>query len=162
LAFIVFYSFISLYRRVGARTGYGLVDLPENSRALSDPFPHRTLHIIGSFLFLQWWRIWFLPSIGHIHQAHRAIRRVLVIAGMVSATDGLWMTLTTPSPETFRETCLWVKDVGSLMIGFIVLGRDRDQISKYLFQHSAAMLRAYAIGQVHLTTNQWIDLVMLS
>ncbi|PCJ11742.1 MAG: hypothetical protein COB04_18700, partial [Gammaproteobacteria bacterium] len=56
---------------------------------------------------------------GRHHPAtHRAIGRVIVIAGCVSAASGLWMTHTYVFPEDLQGNLLyWVRMVlGSLMI----------------------------------------------
>jgi uncharacterized membrane protein len=150
LAFIVFYSFIpaigGLVRLLELAGGPDV--LPENSRALSDPFPI-ALHIMSSFLFLIVGAFQFLPSIRRHHRAaHRAIGRVLVIAGIVSAASGLWMTHNYAFSGDLQGNLLyWVRMVlGSLMIGFIVWAVIAIK-SRNIFQHSAAMLRAYAIGQ---------------
>ena len=65
----------------------------------------------------------FLPSIRRHHPAtHRAIGRVIVIVGCVSAASGLWMTHTYVFPGDLQGNLLyWVRMVlGSMMIGFIV------------------------------------------
>ena len=150
LTFIMVYSFIpavgGLIRVLELAGGPAIV--PENPRALSDPFPI-TLHILTSFLFCIIGALQFLPSIRRHHPAtHRAIGRVIVIAGCVSAASGLWMTHTYVFPEDLQGNLLyWVRMVlGSLMIGFIIWAVIAIR-SRNVFQHSASMLRAYAIGQ---------------
>lgn len=70
------------------------------------------------------------------------------MAGCVSALSGLWMTHFYVFSEALQGPALyWVRIVlGTAMIGLIVRAviaiRARD-----IFQHSASMLRAYAIGQ---------------
>lgn len=150
LAFITVYSFIpsvgGLIRVLELAGGPTIA--PENPRALADPIPI-VLHILASFLFCMVGALQFLPSIRRHHRAkHRAIGRVIVIAGCVSASSGLWMTHVYSFPEDLQGALLyWVRMVlGSLMIGFIIWAIIAIR-ARNIFQHSASMLRAYAIGQ---------------
>ncbi|MGB3626387.1 MAG: DUF2306 domain-containing protein [Henriciella sp.] len=150
LACIMVYSFIpavgGLIRVLELAGGPAIA--PENPRALSDPFPI-TLHILTSFLFCIVGALLFLPSIRRHHRAtHRAVGRIIVIAGGISAASGLWMTHTYVFPGDLQGNLLyWVRMVlGSLMIGLIVWAVIAIR-SRNVFQHSASMLRAYAIGQ---------------
>ena len=121
---------------------------PENPRALLSPAPI-ILHIFSSVLFCIAGAFQFFPSIRRHHPvAHRLIGRAVAIAGCVAAISGLWMTLFFAFPETLQGRPLyWVRIVlGVLMIGFII-GAVIAIRSRNVFQHSAAMLRAYAIGQ---------------
>ena len=122
--------------------------IPENPRALSDPFPI-TLHILTSFVFCIAGALQFLPNIRRHHPAtHRAVGRVVALAGCLSAASGLWMTHIYVFPGALQGDLLyWVRMVlGSSMIGFIVWAVVAIR-SRNVFQHSASMLRAYAIGQ---------------
>lgn len=121
---------------------------PENLRASAMPFPI-VLHIFGSFLFCLLGAIQFLPSIrlGHV-AAHRAIGRTVAVAGCLSAGTGLWMTHFYSFPISLQGNLLyWARIIlGILMISFIVWSVLAIR-SRNVFQHSAYMLRAYAIGQ---------------
>lgn len=150
LAAIIIYSFIpavaGLIRVVELAGGPAII--PENPRALSDPLPI-ILHILASFLFCIFGALQFLPSIRRHHRAtHRAIGRMIVIAGCVSAASGLWMTHTYAFPADLQGNLLyWVRMVlGPLMIGLLLWAVIAIR-SRNIVQHSAAMLRAYAIGQ---------------
>lgn len=150
LAFIVFYSLIpaigGVLRLLELAGGPAI--LPANARALSDPFPI-ALHITSSFLFLIAGAFQFMTSFRrHYRAAYRANGRILVIAGMASAASGLWMTHIYAFPENLQGNLLYSvrMDLGSLMIGFIVWAVIAIK-SRNIYQHSAAMLRAYAIGQ---------------
>lgn len=150
LALIFVYSFIPAFGgllRVLELAG-GPAIIPENPRALAAPFPIM-LHILSSFLFCIVGALQFLPSIRrHYPAAHRAFGRTVAIAGCISAASGLWMTYSFVFPEDLQGHLLyWVRIViGSMMIGFIGWAVIAIRSRKF-FQHGAAMLRAYAIGQ---------------
>lgn len=150
LIFILVYSFIPTFGgliRVLELAG-GPAIAPENLRALAMPFPI-VLHILGSFLFCLLGAIQFLPSIRLRHRkAHRAFGRIVAVAGCLSAGSGLWMTHYYSFPISLQGNLLyWVRIIlGFLMISFIVWSVLAIR-SRNVFQHSAYMLRAYAIGQ---------------
>ena len=148
LAFV--YSFIPAFGgliRVLELAG-GPQIAPENSRALLAPTPI-VLHILGSFLFCIVGALQFLPSIRRQSPvAHRTIGRVIAVAGCIAALSGLWMTHFYIFPEALQGGALyWMRMVmGTAMVGFIVRGVIAIR-SRRIFEHSASMLRAYAIGQ---------------
>lgn len=150
LTFILVYSFIPTFGglfRVLELTG-GPAIAPENLRALAMPFPI-VLHILGSFLFCLIGAIQFLPSLRLRHRrAHRAFGRIVAVAGCLSAGSGLWMTHYYSFPISLQGDLLyWARiTLGFLMICFIVWSVLAIK-SQNVFQHSAYMLRAYAIGQ---------------
>lgn len=122
--------------------------IPENPRALSDPFPI-TLHILASVLFCVAGALQFLPSIRQHHYAsHSTIGRIVVLAGCLAAASGLWMTHVYVFPGELQGNLLyWVRMVlGSSMICLIVWAVVAIR-SRNVFRHSSSMLRAYAIGQ---------------
>jgi len=147
---LVLYSFIPAFGgmiRILELAG-GPALIPENPRVLADPLPV-ILHILGSFTFCIAGAIQFLPSLRHHHPlTHRAMGRVVVIAGCVSAASGLWMTYFYAFPEVLQGSLLFsIRFIlGFLMIGLIgwaVLAIRAGNV----FRHRASMLRAYAIGQ---------------
>lgn len=150
LLIISVYSFIpvigGLLRILELAGGPGVA--PENLRALADPVPI-ILHILSSSIFCIAGALQFLPSIRRHHPAaHRAIGRAVVIAGCISATTGLWMTYYYTFPNELQGQLLFLVRIilGFLMIG--LLGRAIIAIrSRNIPQHSASMVRAYAIGQ---------------
>lgn len=150
LAFILVYSFIptigGLLRVLELAGGPALI--PENPRALLFPVPI-VVHIVSSFLFCLVGAVQFLPNLRrHYPSTHRLLGRVVAASGCVSAATGLWMTHTFVFPEPLQGPLLyWVRGVlAAAMLGFIgwavVAIRSRN-----ILQHSAFMLRAYAIGQ---------------
>jgi hypothetical protein len=121
---------------------------PENPRALLAPLPI-TLHTLSSFLFCIAGALQFLPSLRRQRPAaHRVIGRGVALAGCVAAISGLWMTHVYVFPDALQGRPLyWVRMIlGSAMIGLIIWAVVAIR-SRKVFQHSAAMLRAYAIGQ---------------
>jgi uncharacterized membrane protein YozB (DUF420 family) len=121
---------------------------PENPRASLAPTPI-ILHILSSSLFCVLGAFQFLPSLRRqTLAAHRAIGRVVVAAGCVSALTGLWMTHFYAFPEALQGASLyWVRMVlGTAMFGLIIWAVIAIR-SRKLFHHSASMVRAYAIGQ---------------
>jgi hypothetical protein len=121
---------------------------PHNPRASALPVPI-ILHILSSFLFCLVGAFQFWPSMRRAHpRAHRRAGRMLVGAGCVSAATGVWMTHVYTFPTELQGSVLyWVRmGLGSAMIGLI--GGSVIAIrARRVFQHSAMMMRAYAIGQ---------------
>ena len=150
LGLILVYSFIPVIGgmiRVLELAG-GPQIAPANSRALLAPLPI-TLHILSSILFCIVGALQFIPSLRRQRPAaHRAIGWVIAVAGCVSALSGLWMTHFYVFPEELQGPSLyWVRMVlGTAMIGLIIWAVIEIR-SRNVFQHSAAMVRAYAIGQ---------------
>jgi hypothetical protein len=121
---------------------------PANTRASLAPVPI-ILHILGSGLFCVLGAFQFLPGLRRQRPvAHRVIGRGIAVAGCVSALTGLWMTHFYAFPEALQGVALyWVRMVlGTAMIGLIVWAVIAIK-SRNIFQHSASMVRAYAIGQ---------------
>jgi len=150
LSMILVYSFIpavgGLIRVLELAGGPQIA--PENPRALLAPLPI-TLHILSSFLFCIVGSLQFLPSFRRqCPAAHRVMGRVIAMAGIVSALTGLWMTHFFVFPEALQGASLyWLRIVlGTAMIGSIIWAVIAIR-SRKIFQHSASMLRAYAIGQ---------------
>lgn len=121
---------------------------PENPRALIAPLPI-ALHVLSSILFCVVGAFQFLPSLRRQRSAaHRVIGWVIAVAGCVAALTGLWMTHFFVFPEALLGALLyWVRMVlGTAMIGLIIWAVIAIR-SRNIFQHSASMVRAYAIGQ---------------
>jgi len=150
LTAIVVYSFIptfgGLLRLVDLANGSSM--LPDNLRALSAPLPI-VLHILSSFVFCIFGAVQFSPSIRRNQpDMHQMVGRFVAIAGCVSAATGLWMTVYFVFPAELQGSLLYVARIvlGIAMIGCIFRALVAIR-SKNVPQHSAFMLRAYAIGQ---------------
>jgi len=133
--------------RVVELAGGPQIGLPENTRALSAPIIVG-LHIVSSIIYLILGALSFLPSIRRNNiKVHRLIGRTVAAAGCLSAATGLWMTHFFSFPAELQGTILYIVRMilGLYMIGLIAWAvisiRNRN-----LFQHSASMLLAYAIG----------------
>jgi uncharacterized membrane protein len=122
--------------------------LPGNPRALADPWPI-ILHVLASFVFCMAGALQFLPSLRcHRPTMHRAIGRLTVVAGFLSAISGLWMTVVFAFPEAIQGSLLYTMRIilSLAMIG--LLGWAIIAVKAGSFRrHAASMLRAYAIGQ---------------
>ncbi|MEH6834029.1 MULTISPECIES: DUF2306 domain-containing protein [Falsihalocynthiibacter] len=121
---------------------------PANTRALLAPLPI-TLHILSSIIFCVLGALQFIPSLRRQRPAaHRAIGRVIAVAGCVSALTAVWMTHFYDFPKALQgATLYWVRMVlGTSMIGLIIWAVIAIR-SRNIFQHSASMVRAYAIAQ---------------
>lgn len=122
--------------------------LPQNPRILAAPIPVY-FHIAASVLFCIFGAFQFLPSIRREYLTwHRLSGRILVIAGIVSALSGLWMTHYYAFPEHLQGKLLYFVRliIGVSMVAFILLGVFRILL-KRISQHQAWMIRAYALGQ---------------
>lgn len=122
--------------------------LPANPRAQSAPIPIY-FHIVSSILFCILGAFQFLPSIRkHYPIWHRCAGRLIIIAGVVSALSGLWMTHYYAFPESLQGNFLYVVRivVSFSMTMFILLGL-LSILKRKFSQHQAWMIRAYALGQ---------------
>lgn len=122
--------------------------LPGNPRALSDPWPI-IIHVLGSFLFCIAGALQFLPSLRrHRPILHRVIGRITVLGGLLSASSGLWMTISFAFPEALQGSLLFYARVvlGLAMLGLLGWAVIAVKAGRY-GTHAASMIRAYAIGQ---------------
>jgi len=122
--------------------------IPVNPRVLADPVPV-LVHVLANLLFCLGGALQFLPGIRRRWPAlHRALGRAVLAGGMLSAASGLWMTLFYAFPAELQGLALFGARlmVGTAMIALLAwalwaIGARR------VFQHGAAMIRAYALGQ---------------
>lgn len=122
----------------------GPVVLPENPRIDASPAPV-VVHVVAVALFALLGALQFSAAIRRRRPSwHRRSGRMLVVAGLVVAGSGLWMTLF--YPDAPGGVLLWTVRlvVGSGMAVSIVLAfaaiRRRD-----IPTHRAWMIRAYAL-----------------
>ena len=121
--------------------------LPVNPRIELLPIP-AVFHIFSSIIYCIVGAFQLLPSIRrHFLKWHRLAGRLLVVAGIISAVSGLWMTHYYPLPQELQGNLLYFVRiiVGSLMVVYIVLGLSAV-LNRKISQHSAWMIRAYALG----------------
>jgi len=135
----------------------------ENARFVASPVPV-VLHILCASMFgvvgaFQFWAQFRKRR----PDWHRMAGRALVVCGLMVALSGLWMTLYYPWPVGDGRIVFGLRLVfGSAMLACILLGIDAIRRRKF-GEHSAWMIRGYAIGmgagtQV-LTHLPWLILV---
>lgn len=147
---LVIYSLIPAFGglfRILELAGGPALGLPENPRALTAPVIIG-LHILSSTFFCIAGAVQFLPSLRrHYASTHRFIGRAVAAAGCLSAATGLWMTHYFNFSAELQGNLLYgVRILLSLsMIGLIAWAVKAIR-NRCHYQHSASMLRAYAIG----------------
>jgi hypothetical protein len=148
LLLLSFIPSLGVFRLAELGLGTDLEFLPANPRAKSAPIPIY-FHIVSSILFCILGAFQFLSSIRNNHPIwHRYAGRLIIVAGVVSALSGLWMTHYYAFPESLQGNLLYtVRVVVSIsMTLFILLGLFSILKRKFV-QHQAWMIRAYALGQ---------------
>jgi len=124
----------------------GAAVTPENIRFVDAPLPV-VLHIVGACIYAPLGALQLTPSFRRRFPTwHRRAGQVLIIAGLAVALSGVWMTLLYPLAAIQGPLLFWTRLVlGSAMAWWLVQGyfaaRRRD-----IPTHSAAMIRAYAVG----------------
>lgn len=118
----------------------------DDIRFFDAPLPV-ALHVVGACIYAVLGALQLTPSFRRRFPTwHRRVGRVLIIAGLTVALSGLWMTLLYPLQALQGPLLFWTRLVlGAAMAGWLVQGyvaaRRRD-----IATHSAAMIRAYAVG----------------
>jgi uncharacterized membrane protein len=118
----------------------------ENRRFFDMPLPV-VLHIVGALVFSLVGVLQFAPSLRRrAPRWHRAAGRAVVLAGLVVAVTGVWMTHAYDLPPADGALLAFFRDVFgigmavSLVLGVVAARNGRIR------QHRAWMSRAYAIG----------------
>jgi uncharacterized membrane protein YozB (DUF420 family) len=121
---------------------------PANARFFAAPVPV-IVHVISVTVYCILGAFQFAPGLRTRHlELHRVMGRFLLVAGLLSALTGLWMTVLYPLFPTLQGLILYAARllVGSAMCVALVLAWQaivRRQVSA----HKAWMIRAYAYGQ---------------
>ena len=128
--------------------GFGSDILPTNTRIELMPVP-AIIHILSSVIFclLGAWQLtngnWRAKP-----DFHRYLGRVLVVAGLICALSGQWMTHYYPFPEALQGDLLYtvrlfvsIAMVVSIGLGVLAIIYQRTE------QHRAWIIRAYALAQ---------------
>jgi uncharacterized membrane protein len=124
----------------------GVPVTPDNARFFGAPLPV-VLHVLSVATFIVLGAFQFVPGIRRRRPGwHRRVGRVLVVAGLVAAMSGLWMSQFYALPahdgvllygfRVFFGTLMVV----SILIAFAAVRR------REIKRHRAWMMRAYAIG----------------
>ena len=134
-------------RIVGLASGAPVT--PENARFVGMPSPV-IIHIFSATLFCLVGAFQFAPGFRRRRPDwHRRAGRVLVVLGIAAGLSGLWMTQFYALPANLQGTLLYVVRwlVGGGMVIAIVLAMRAIVGRRDVVQHSAWMIRAYALGQ---------------
>lgn len=127
---------------------FGAPVTPENARFIAVPLPV-VVHVFSVSLYCILGAFQFAPGFRRRRPNwHRVAGRVLVVAGIVAGLSGLWMTQFYPIPTRLQGDLLHGVRllVGSAMIVSIVLAWTAI-MRRDIAQHSAWMIRGYALGQ---------------
>ncbi|QJR37868.1 DUF2306 domain-containing protein [Gemmatimonas groenlandica] len=119
---------------------------PANARFMDAPWPV-VLHIIAVVIYSMLGAVQFSAGIRRRSSRwHRASGRVLVAAGVLAATTGLWMTLRYAWPSGDGQILYLERLVfGTAMLLSLVLAVTAIRICDF-HAHGRWMIRAYAIG----------------
>ncbi|MBN8706941.1 MAG: DUF2306 domain-containing protein [Bacteroidetes bacterium] len=126
----------------------GVTVSPENSRFFEAPVPI-VIHIISVCFNCVFGAFQFSAGLRKRNLTwHRITGRLLIPAGILSALSGLWMTVLYPipfqqqgPPLMYFRIFVAVAMVTSLVLGFTTI------LKRKISEHSAWMIRAYALGQ---------------
>jgi uncharacterized membrane protein len=134
---------------------------PDNARFVAVPLPV-ILHIITAVPFSILGAFQFAPGFRRSNSTwHRLSGRLLVLCGLTTAITGLWMAQFYTFTSYMQNDVLYGLRVvfGLGMIVSLILG-TRAIVHRDFAQHSAWMIRGYAIGQgagtQALVTIPWI------
>lgn len=126
----------------------GFEVIPYNPRVQASPFPV-VAHLIGSIPYCLLGILQFLPSVRNAWpRFHRISGRIIILAGLLAAISGLWMTHFYSFPVELQGPLLyWVRMlVGFGMIASLLLGLQAI-FKRRVAVHKAWMIRAYALAQ---------------
>jgi uncharacterized membrane protein len=136
-----------------AATGVRLFDMgfateitPDNARFFAAPAPI-LMHAAGMGLYMFLGAFQFSPGLRQrLPRWHQLSGRILVVAGLIGAIGGIWMTQTYPSqPSNPPELYGFRITFGLAFILCLLLGL-RAILQRDVVRHRAWMMRAYAIG----------------
>lgn len=121
---------------------------PENARFSADPLPV-VIHILASFVFCIIGAFQFAPGFRQRRpEWHRIAGRWLMVAGLVAAFSGVWMTVSYTIPQPLQGSILYIARLlfGTAMMVSIVLAWTTVR-RKNIAGHRAWIMRAYTLGQ---------------
>ena len=133
--------------RLRGLTG-GATVTPDNARFVSAPLPV-ILHILAASLFCLLGAFQFAPGFRRRRPAwHRLAGRWLIVAGLLTALSGVWMTVFYAIPQPLQGSLLYIVRllVGAGMVLSLTLAWTTVR-RKQIGAHRAWMMRAYALGQ---------------
>ncbi len=118
----------------------------DNARFFAAPMPI-ILHVTAMMIYTAIGAFQFSPGLRQRYPVwHRRAGRVLVVAGLIGALSGLWMTNTYPAQPANSELLYGFRmTFGAAMALCLILGLQSIR-SRDVARHRAWMMRAYAIG----------------
>jgi uncharacterized membrane protein len=121
---------------------------PENARFLAAPTPV-VLHVVSASLFCVLGAFQFDGSLRQrVPQLHRLAGRAAASGGLVAALTGVWMASTYDIPGDLQGPLLYGVRIGVGFAMALALGvAVQAALRRRIHQHSAWMVRAYALGQ---------------
>jgi hypothetical protein len=151
-----------------AATGVRLFDMgfasaitPDKARFFASPAPI-LMHAAGMGLYMLLGAFQFSPGLRQrFPHWHRLSGRILIVAGLIGAIGGIWMTQTYPSePSNPPELYGFRMTFGLAFMLCLLLGL-RAILQRDFARHRAWMMRAYAIGMGAGTTVFTFGLALL-
>lgn len=121
---------------------------PDNARFIAAPIPV-VVHILASLIFCIIGAFQFAPSFRQRHPKwHRLAGRWLMVAGLIAAFSGVWMTVFYTIPQPLQGAILYIARLffGITMMVSIFLAWNTVR-RKNIAGHRIWIMRAYAIGQ---------------
>lgn len=121
---------------------------PDNARFIATPIPV-VIHILASLIFCIIGAFQFAPSFRQRHPKwHRIAGRWLMVAGLIAAFSGVWMTIFYTIPQPLQGAILYIARLffGVTMMVSIFLAWNTVR-RKNIARHRIWIMRAYAIGQ---------------
>ncbi len=118
----------------------------ENSRFLNMPAPV-VIHILAMIIYAPLSLMQFVPSLrSKLIRYHKKIGSVLVVAGLLVAISGLWMTQFYPRTGYDGFALYLLRWVVGLLILFSFFSALRKLLKRQFTLHGDWMLRAYALS----------------
>ena len=121
---------------------------PENARFVTMPTPV-VLHIVCASMFCVLGAFQFDSALRQrFPRLHRIAGRIAAPCGIVAALTGLWMTAAYAIPAELQGPLLYgVRTVVGLAMTLAAVESVRAACQRRITEHTAWMVRAYALGQ---------------
>ena len=121
---------------------------PENARFVTMPTPV-VLHIVCASMFCVLGAFQFDSALRQrFPRLHRIAGRIAAPCGIVAALTGLWMTAAYAIPAELQGPLLYgVRTVVGLAMTLAAVESVRAAFQRRITEHTAWMVRAYALGQ---------------
>lgn len=118
----------------------------ENSRFINMPVPV-VIHILSMIIYAPLSVVQFVPSLrSKLIRYHKKIGLILVVAGLLVAISGLWMTQFYPRTGYDGFSLYLLRWAVGLVILFSIFCALRKLFTRQFIMHGDWMLRAYALS----------------